>query len=92
LPFYRERERLRHRVRPGITGLAQVSGRNRLPWDERLELDARYAETFSLALDARIVLATLVKVLRRSDVLDIPRDHGGFIKERAARVARGEGS
>ncbi|ADI13244.1 sugar transferase [Truepera radiovictrix] len=88
LPYYRERERLRHRVRPGITGLAQVSGRNRLPWDERLELDARYAETLSLALDARIVLATLVKVLRRSDVLDIPLDHGGFIKERAAR---GEG-
>lgn len=83
LPFYRERERLRHSVRPGITGLAQVSGRNTLPWDERLELDARYSETMSLALDARIVLQTLLKVLRREGVIDIPQDHGGFIKARS---------
>lgn len=84
LPYYRERERLRHSVRPGITGLAQVSGRNHLPWDERLELDARYSETMSLGLDARIVGQTLLKVLRREGVIDVPQDHGGFIKVRAA--------
>lgn len=84
LPHYHTRERLRHSVRPGITGLAQISGRNQLPWDARLELDAVYAETLGPGLDARIVAQTLVKVVRRSDVLDIPQDHGGFIKTRSA--------
>jgi lipopolysaccharide/colanic/teichoic acid biosynthesis glycosyltransferase/glycosyltransferase involved in cell wall biosynthesis len=60
LPLYRERERLRLAVRPGITGLAQISGRNMLPWDERLELDARYVEEWSLWLDARILLRTVL--------------------------------
>lgn len=82
LPFYTEREHIRHRVRPGITGLAQISGRNTLPWPERLELDVRYVEQLSPKLDLEIVLQTLVKVLRRSDVLDIPQDHGGFIRSR----------
>ncbi|MBQ7557982.1 MAG: sugar transferase, partial [Lachnospiraceae bacterium] len=45
------REKLRHTVRPGLTGLAQVSGRNRLKWDERLEKDAEYVENLSIALD-----------------------------------------
>jgi len=82
LPYYTEREHSRHLVRPGITGLAQVRGRNRLPWDERLELDAYYVENLSLALDASILVETVQKVLRRSDVLDIPQDHGGFIRAR----------
>jgi sugar transferase EpsL len=68
LPCYTERERLRHAVRPGITGLAQVSGRNLLSWEARLELDARYAESHSLALDLRIVGRTLWRVLRCQDV------------------------
>ena len=82
LPFYTEREGTRHQVRPGITGLAQVSGRNTLPWPERLELDARYVEELGLGRDLEIFLQTLVKVARRSDVLDIPQDHGGFIRSR----------
>lgn len=82
LPFYTEREATRHQVRPGITGLAQVSGRNTLPWPERLELDVRYVEQLSLKRDLEIFLQTLVKVARRSDVLDIPKDHGGFIVSR----------
>jgi sugar transferase EpsL len=68
LPCYTERERLRHAVRPGITGLAQVSGRNLLSWEARLELDARYAESQSLALDLRITGRTLWRVLRGQDV------------------------
>ena len=62
-PFYTERERLRFGVRPGITGLAQVSGRNAVAWDERLELDARYAEAWTPALDLRILTATAVLAL-----------------------------
>ena len=50
---------LRHTVRPGLTGLAQISGRNALPWKKRFRLDAEYAETVSLALDVKIVFLTL---------------------------------
>ncbi len=64
LPCYTERERLRHSVRPGITGWAQVHGRNDLPWNERLELDAWYAEHVSFGLDSRIVWMTIIKVIR----------------------------
>jgi sugar transferase EpsL len=86
LPYYTERERRRHEVRPGITGLAQVSGRNTLPWPERLELDVRYVERLSFRLDLMIFWRTLLKVARRSDVLDIPQDHGGFIRSRQGMV------
>jgi sugar transferase EpsL len=65
---YTPRERTRGHVRPGITGLAQVNGRNALSWAKRLEFDAWYVEHLSLALDLRIVAATVGKVLRRSDV------------------------
>ncbi len=57
LPYYTERERRRHRVRPGVTGLAQVMGRNSLTWDERLELDAQYVERKSLLLDVQLLAA-----------------------------------
>jgi sugar transferase EpsL len=70
LPHYTEREGKRHLSRPGITGLAQVSGRNRLPWGERLELDVRYVERQSLALDLYLLLRTIGKVLRGSDVTE----------------------
>lgn len=66
LPYYTERERLRHCVRPGLTGLAQIAGRNGLDWAERLELDARYAEQQSLRLDGQIVARTFLAVLKRS--------------------------
>lgn len=65
LPYFRPRERLRFEVRPGITGLAQVSGRNCLGWDQRLELDAQYVENMSLGQDLRILWRTLVTVIRR---------------------------
>lgn len=68
MPYFTDRERIRFAVRPGITGLAQVSGRNALPWDERLELDVRYVEEWSLGLDFRILWMTVRNVLRRSGV------------------------
>jgi lipopolysaccharide/colanic/teichoic acid biosynthesis glycosyltransferase len=68
LPYYSEREALRHTVRPGITGWAQVNGRNRLSWDERLALDVWYAEHQSMLLDLRILYLTAIRVLQRRDV------------------------
>lgn len=79
LPYYTERERKRHEVRPGITGLAQVSGRNMLSWDERLELDVRYVERLSWRLDMWILLQTIVKVFRRSDVIETPSSLQGTL-------------
>lgn len=68
LPHYTPREATRHRMRPGITGLAQVNGRNALSWDARLELDARYVEQFSFLGDVRILWRTMAVVLQREGI------------------------
>jgi len=68
LPYYSKREGLRHTVRPGITGWAQVNGRNRLSWDERLALDVWYTEHQSMLLDLRILYLTAIRVLQRRDI------------------------
>lgn len=68
LPYYTARETLRHTVRPGITGLAQVNGRNALGWDARLEMDAQYVEQFSFARDLAILWQTTAVVLKRDGI------------------------
>ena len=68
LPLYNERQLRRHEVRPGITGWAQVNGRNAISWQERLEMDVWYVENRSHALDFRILLMTFSTVLRRSGI------------------------
>lgn len=72
LPFYTERERLRHSVRPGITGLAQVSGRNYLTWEERFSYDVDYVENLSLSTDLDILIKTVRKVVSGKDVAEDP--------------------
>ena len=67
-PAYTARERRRHDVRPGITGLAQVNGRNFLSWDRRLELDVEYTERITFRGDLKILAMTLWKVVRKEDV------------------------
>ena len=74
LPYYTERERLRHSVRPGITGYTQVHGRNNLSWDERLEMDVYYVENMSFILDFEIFFRTIYNVLARKDVQVITGD------------------
>ena len=68
MPYYTEREKLRHTVRPGITGLAQVNGRNCIKWDDKLEFDVKYVEKLSFLLDVNIGLQTIKKVLMRKGV------------------------
>jgi lipopolysaccharide/colanic/teichoic acid biosynthesis glycosyltransferase len=68
LPRYSARQARRHCVKPGLTGLAQVNGRNELPWPERLELDVAYVETFSAASDASILARTVWQVLARRGI------------------------
>jgi len=68
LPRYNERQARRHDVRPGLTGLAQVSGRNALTWEEKFELDVRYVETATFWLDVKILLLTVKAVLFREGI------------------------
>jgi lipopolysaccharide/colanic/teichoic acid biosynthesis glycosyltransferase len=68
LARYRPDERRRHDLRPGITGWAQINGRNLLSWDERLALDVWYVDHRNLALDARILIRTLGEVLGRRGI------------------------
>ena len=68
LPYYTKREQLRHSVRPGLTGLAQVSGRNFIAWDDRLAKDVEYVENLSLLMDLKILLRTVMVVFKREDV------------------------
>lgn len=73
MPYFTQRERIRFSVRPGITGLAQVNGRNKLSWNERLELDVQYVEQWSFKLDLQILWRTVWCVLGRSGVEVDPR-------------------
>lgn len=68
LPLYTPEQARRHDVRPGVTGLAQVSGRNLVPWEKRFQLDVHYVDNLSLRLDLRIMLATVTAVLRRKGI------------------------
>ena len=68
LPYYTEEERHRHDVRPGLTGLAQVKGRNRIGWDERLAYDVEYVRHITFTGDLRIVLETFRKVFTHEDL------------------------
>lgn len=68
LPFYNENERRRHNVLPGLTGLAQINGRNAANWPERFSYDLEYVDNISLFNDAVIILKTIGKVLKRGDV------------------------
>jgi len=76
LQHYKEHERMRHWVRPGITGLAQVTGRNSALWDQRLALDAEYVNSSSIRLDAKILMSTVHQVLRRDGVSVIAGESG----------------
>ncbi len=72
LPYYTEDEKRRHSIRPGITGLAQVSGRNLLKWDERLAKDIEYVDTISFMLDVKILIQTIKNVITSKDIVVDP--------------------
>lgn len=71
LPYYTKRENKRHNIRPGITGLSQINGRNLLSWDERLEMDVIYVENQCIWLDIRILVLTFLKVIKQKDALPV---------------------
>ncbi|WP_338213527.1 sugar transferase [Halopseudomonas aestusnigri] len=73
LPFYTENEMRRHQVRPGITGWAQINGRNTAAWDERLKMDVWYVDNKSILLDIKIIILTIANVFMRKGVEADPR-------------------
>ena len=87
LPYYTEEERLRHTVRPGLTWLAQVSGRNLLDWDKRFATDVTYVKNLTFAMDVKIFFLTIKKVFVREDIeVDTNQVEGNFAEIRKARL------
>lgn len=89
LPYYNEVEKHRHDVRPGLTGLAQVSGRNYIAWDDRFAKDVEYVEKQSLFLDIKIILNTVKIVFKKSDIATDTRTvESNFAEERKAKLGK----
>lgn len=87
LPYYTEEERRRHSVRPGLTGLAQVSGRNYLAWDKRLARDVEYVNHISFIMDVKIIIKTIMVVLKKEDIaIDTNIVEGNLCDERTRRA------
>ena len=87
LPWYTEKEKLRHTVRPGMSGWAQVNGRNNLSWDEKLALDVYYVEHLTLWMDVKVILKTIVNVIQHKDVNVIPGARLGKLDDVRRREA-----
>jgi undecaprenyl phosphate N,N'-diacetylbacillosamine 1-phosphate transferase len=68
LPLYNVEQSRRHKVRPGITGWAQVNGRNSISWEEKFKLDVWYVDNLTIILDIKIIVNTIIKVFRRQDI------------------------
>ena len=88
LPYYTEKEKHRHDVRPGLTGLAQVKGRNFVGWDDRLAWDCKYVEDISFQKDVKIIFATVATVLKPGNVAVCTDDVEGNLADiRRAEMA-----
>lgn len=81
LPWYTEEEKHRHDVRPGLSGLAQVNGRNFVDWDRRLQFDMEYINKITFFGDIKIIWLTIASVLKKSDVAEVTDDVEGNLAE-----------
>ena len=81
LPYYTKNEQKRHDVKPGITGLAQVSGRNNIDWDTKLKFDADYVDNLSFIMDFNILIKTIYKVIASKDVAVDTTDKEGLLNK-----------
>lgn len=90
LPYYTEEEKLRHSVRPGITGLAQVNGRNAISWDRKLAYDVEYVKSISFLNDLKILFLTAKKVLSGSDIQVVNHEESLNIERERKRHSTSE--
>lgn len=87
LPYYSEEERHRHDVRPGLSGLAQVNGRNFIDWDHRLAFDVQYVKKITFIGDLRIILQTALKFVKKEDIaVDTNKVEPNFAEERRLKI------
>ena len=87
LPFYSKEEKRRHEVRPGLIGGAQVNGRNFIDWDHRLKKDVEYVNNMNFVLDVKIIITTILLVLKKSDIATDTRSvEPNFAEERKAKL------
>ena len=88
LPYYTEKEKLRHSVRPGLTGLAQVSGRNFIDWDRRMAKDVEYVENLTFGMDIKVLVLTVKTVLGMGNEVaeDTNAVEGNFAEIRKKRL------
>ena len=87
LPFYSKEEKRRHEGRPGLTGWAQVNGRNFIDWDHRLKKDVEYVNNINFILDVKIIITTILLVLKKSDIATDTRSvEPNFAEERKAKL------
>lgn len=81
--FMTEQQRLRHKVRPGLSGLAQINGRNAIKWENKLAYDLEYIEKITFFADMRIIFQTVVKVFKRADIsedgMETAEDFGDYL-------------
>lgn len=88
LPYYSEKEKHRHDVRPGLSGLAQVNGRNFVDWDHRLAFDVAYVEKITFLGDVKIILQTVGKFVKKQDIaVDTNKVESNFAEERKVKLA-----
>lgn len=87
-PYFREQERARHLVRPGLTGWAQVNGRNAVSWDNKFRMDVEYVERISISFDIKIIFLTIGKVLKRSDIIQDDQQTASLHIVRAEMVSQ----
>jgi undecaprenyl phosphate N,N'-diacetylbacillosamine 1-phosphate transferase len=90
LPYYSDKEKIRHTVRPGLTGLAQASGRNLVDWDTRLSYDIEYVENLSFKMDILVIIKTIKTVFGHSEQVadDTNATEGNFAKIRQERLEK----
>lgn len=87
LPYYSEEERHRHDVRPGLSGLAQVNGRNFIDWEHRLAFDVQYVKKITFIGDLRIILQTALKFIKKEDIaVDTNKVEPNFAEERRLKM------
>ena len=87
IPYYTQTERMRHNVRPGLTGLAQVNGRNFVSWDNRLAYDVQYVENITFFVDVKIIFMTAFQFVKKQDVaVDTNKVEPNFAVERQAKM------
>ena len=92
LPYYTKRESHRHDVRPGLTGLAQVGGRNYIDWDHRLDLDIQYVDNITFTTDVSIILQTVLKFVKKKDIaVDTNKVEPNFAAERRLKLQLTQG-